>query len=97
MSKTSEPAYITEARRELAKRQRNVKFFASQYRQYRARKSDLARPYKIMTTLALSHVRHLKGYILKAVTIQGRIDELSLQIADLESRRQLLSKDTAHM
>jgi hypothetical protein len=96
MRKTSEPAYITAARRELAKCQRNSKFLASQYKQYKARKSDLARPFKVMAKLALSHVRQVKGYILKAVTIQERIDELSLQIADLESRRQLLSKDSAH-
>ncbi len=87
MSKTTEPTYITEARRELAKRQRNAKFFASQYRQYRAQKSDLAQPYKIMTKHALSHVRYLKRSIQKAVAIQKRCDELTLRIAELELKQ----------
>lgn len=87
MRKISERTNIAEARRELARYERNARHFASQYRQYRARKSDLAQPYKVMTTLALSRVRYLKDYISKAVSNQKKIDELTLQIADLKSRQ----------
>ena len=85
MNKTIETPHIALARLELAKFQKNAKHFASQYRQYRARKSNLAQPYKIMATLALSRVRDLKRYIRNAVSTQQKIDELNIQIANLES------------
>jgi hypothetical protein len=87
VSKDIEPTYIKEVRRELAKRQRNAKFFTSQYRQYRAQKSNLAEPYRIMAKHALSHVRRLRRFIQEAVSIQKRCDQLSLQIAELELKR----------
>lgn len=87
MTKATEPTHITEARRELARRQRNAKFFASQNRRYRAEKSNLAQPYKIMAKLALSHVRYLKRSLQRAVALQERLDELTLRIAKLESHR----------
>ncbi len=74
---------ITEACRELAKIQKNAKFFASQYRQFRAQKSDLAQPYKIMTKYALEHVRSLKRYIKGLEDLQKQIDELDRRIAKL--------------
>ena len=92
MSKTNEPTYITEARLELAKLQRNAESFAAQYRQYRAQNSDLAQPYKVMTKRALSHVRYLKRFIQKVVAIQKRLDDLTRRIAEVESRRGLISK-----
>lgn len=87
MSKTTEATYIGQRPRELATRQRHAKFFASQYRQYRAQKSDLAQPYKIMTKHALSHVRRLRRFVHEAVSIQKRCDGLTLRIAELELRR----------
>ncbi len=87
MSKSNTAAYIAEAPRELAKIQRKAKFFASQHRKYRAQKSDLAQPYKTMTTNALSQVRFLKRIIQKVEAIQKRHDQLTLRIAELEATR----------
>jgi hypothetical protein len=84
VKKTTEATYIEQRRRELARFERNAEFFTSEYKQYRARKSDLAEPYRIMAKHALSHVRRLRRFIQEAVSIQKRCDQLTLRIAELE-------------
>lgn len=60
MEATNEATYITVERRQLAKLQRNAKSFASQYRKYRAQKSELAEAYKIMAKHTLTRRPSLK-------------------------------------
>jgi hypothetical protein len=57
------------------------------------RKSDLARPYKIMAASALAKVRHLKRHIREIEAIQKRIDELALRIAEIDAKHGAAAKD----
>jgi hypothetical protein len=96
MSMPNDATHIAEAiivtRRELWRSERNVKFWVSLCRQDRARKSNLAQLFRIMAENAFAQVRLLKRHIKKLVATQGRLNELGLQMADLESRLKLLSE-----
>src|SRR5258708_432789 len=95
MNKPNEATYlmresIRETRRELGSWQGKARIFASLCRQYRAQKSDLVEPFRIMNEHAFAQVRRLKVHINKLLAIQERLNDLALQIAEIESRMKLL-------
>jgi hypothetical protein len=66
----------SDLRRELAKAERQLRFFTSEHRKYRG-KSDLAEPYKIMRKGALSWVRQLKRHIRKIEDAEAKRDQVT--------------------
>lgn len=85
--------YLASERRELVRAQRNARWFAAEYRKYRTKKSDLAKPYKILAANALAKVRRLKRHIPKMEALQKRLDEVTLQLAEIDAKRGAVAKD----
>jgi len=86
MSESDGAAYIKKAKRELIRLQKIANLFASQYRKSRARNSDMTKNYKILVMFAVANVRLQKRHIREQVAYQQKHHQLTLRLAELESR-----------